>query len=190
MNHNEIQRIRKIIDEIVIKESDRVYFCTLTFPTPSVSIVEADKLLKRHLDVMRKAFPEVFILSTLAFNRENVGLHYHNIIVSRSQPNDGLGLIKFVNFGNDQTDLMKKIKSDWLKKMNKAFKEEDHLFSKLVHVENAELRSKRLRDYVSREEEKFIPKEWINSKISWLKVRGEKNFLLPLPTSLDHFFAA
>lgn len=190
MSKKEIDRVKKLISGIKIRPSDSKYLVTLKFPDPSADIFEADDVIKKHLDNIRKQFPCAFTVLVAAFVRDGVGLHYHGIVVDRGEVNYVLGdrylpdqdrdgsRIRVLQKNDSMTKLEYKIRHDWttrVKRIHRFYKQD---LSDVVDVRSVEIDSGNVCDYITRVGEREVPREWEHSTISWVKIRGEKNYLL------------
>ena len=202
MKEKEIKEIRDTLNELEVGDEDKAFFITLKFPDPSMDLYEADKILKAHLDVIRKAFPDAYILSTMAFSEDGgVGVHFHNLIVNRDEsevikdgqryvPDEDANGLRFMRFQENEmiTALEQKVRTDWRKRVQKISRYKNQSLRDVVQVQKAELASGCIRDYITRIDEKYIPHEWRKSRIKWFKVRGRANFWPT--TSVERFLVA
>jgi hypothetical protein len=198
----EITQIRDKLNKLVVEDKDKAFFVTLKFPDPSMDLYEADKILKAHLDVIRKAFPDAYILSTMAFSEDGgVGVHFHNLIVNRGYsevikngqrhvPDEDADGLRFMRLQENEiiTALEQKVRTDWRKRVQKISRYKNQNLRDVVQVQKAELASGSIRDYITRIDEKYIPHEWRKSRIKWFKERGTANFWPA--TSVERFLAA
>lgn len=190
MSKKEIERVKKTIGGLKIRDTDTKYLVTLKFPDPSADLVEADSVIKKHLDNLRKQFPCAFTLFVAAFDPRGVGLHYHGIVVDRGekdyvladrylpdQDSDGKR-IRVLKKNDSMTKLEHKIRHDWTTRVKNIHRFYKQNLSDVVDVRTVEIDSGYVCDYITRAEEREVPKEWKSSRISWVKVRGEKNYIL------------
>lgn len=186
MNKNKIcKKIRKLLNSINKIETNKTFLVTLKFPNPSICPETADALISKFLDNFRKQFPNVMILVLMAFGK-CVGIHYHCL---------------FLNYGNDfaKTDFVRPLRINSFKNKESIWKREkvvgpclerkirlywNALMEKYakgafdknesVDVRRACLDNECLINYLSREEERLLPSEWVNKKFDWIKVRNRK----------------
>lgn len=187
MKKEKLKYYVRIVNELKDSEFENGIFATLNLPNPSINPIEADKCLVKLLDQLRKEFGSLYAISLMAFSRD-IGIHFHILFIDCGKQSKTCRINRWIKSdtidadGSEQkwiyerdvsvSDLEAEIRERW-PRITKSKPNKDS-----VYCCGFELWSDTLINYLARNEEKVLPREWRDMTFQWVHRWGIQNIVL------------